>query len=114
MPYKPKKISRAYKPERVAFQRENDNSRFYNSWKWRKTSKAFLTLNPICKCQDCLANDVVKPATVSDHIRGLQFLLDNNIDPYDYNELQPMNDHCHNKKSGRESHAGRGGKGSNH
>ena len=114
MPKRPEKIARAYRPERVAFQRENDNSAFYNSWKWRKTSKGFLALNPICKCDECVKNEMVKPANVSDHVRGLQFLLDNNINPYDYKELQPMNDNCHNKKSGRESHRYKGGMGSNH
>jgi hypothetical protein len=105
MPNSPKKIKRAYKPEKKSFSRPVDLSWFYNQWKWRKTSKAFLKSNPICKCVDCVRDGVLKEANVSDHIRGLKYLLDNNINPYDWNELQPMNDKCHNKKSGRESHS---------
>ena len=43
------------------------------------------------------------PAHVCDHKRGLQFLLDNNIDPYNWDELQSGCHSCHNKKSGRDS-----------
>jgi hypothetical protein len=47
---------------------------------------------------------LVKEGHVADHIRGLQFLLDAGLDPYSFNELQTMNNSCHNKKSGRDAH----------
>jgi hypothetical protein len=50
----------------------------------------------------------VRPAQVADHKRGLQFLLDNGLDPYDLKELQSMSHECHNKKSGRDSHKKKG------
>lgn len=114
MAKKPQKIERAYKPERVAFERAVDHSEFYNSWTWRKTSRAYRSANPICECNDCKTDEVVRPAQVCDHVRGLQFLLDNNISPYDWDELQSMSSECHNKKSGSESHRFRRGMGSDH
>lgn len=102
MPRNPKNISRAYVPERVAFERPVDMSWFYNQTKWRKVSKAFRSANPVCQCESCAKNDIAKPAQVCDHKRGLKYLLDNNLDPYDYKELQSMSRECHNKKSGKE------------
>lgn len=99
----PKKIQRPWKPERKAFDRPIDFSWFYNSRKWRKTSKAYKEAHPICECDECTKDETVKPAKVCDHKRGLKFLLDNALDPHDWNELQSMSDECHNKKSGKET-----------
>ena len=98
----PKKIVRAYVSERVAFSRPVDMSPFYNTRKWRNVSKAYRSLNPLCECKNCKDHGLVKPAEVCDHRLGLKFLLDNQLDPYDYNELQSMSRECHNKKSGSE------------
>ena len=35
-------------------------------------------------------------------------MLDNNLDPYNDNELQSMAHQCHNRKSGRDAHKSRG------
>lgn len=102
MAQSPKKVKRNWKPERLAFDRPVDLSWFYNQWKWKKTSKAYRLANPLCECDDCKKNEIIKPAQVCDHIKGLKFLLDNNIDPFDWNELQSMSKECHNKKSGAE------------
>lgn len=104
MPSKPKKIKRPWVKERVAFGRRKDNSAFYNSRAWRKVSKLKREQDPLCECEECKALGRVRIGHVADHIRGLQFLLDNNLDPYDLNELQTMNNQCHNKKSGRDAH----------
>ena len=98
----PKKIQRSYKPERIAFERPVDLSWFYNQWKWKKISKAYRLQNPICECDECKKNEIVLPAEVCDHVRGLKFLLDNNLDPFDFKELKSMSKKCHNKKSGSE------------
>lgn len=103
MAKRPEKINRAYRPERKAFERHVDNSKFYNSWAWRKTSKAYRAAHPICECEDCKTTGIVKPAQVCDHVRGLQFLLENKLNPHDWYELQSMSHECHNKKSGRET-----------
>lgn len=108
MPSKPDNIKRPWVQERVAFGRRKDNSKFYNSRKWRKVSKLKRELNPLCECDECVRLGRVRQADVADHTRGLQFLLDNGLDPYDLKELKSMNHSCHNKKSGRDSHSNRG------
>lgn len=105
----PKKINRPWIKEKKAFERPIDFTWFYNDRKWRKVSKAYRDANPVCECAECKTAQTVKPAQVCDHIKGLKYLLDNNLDPYDWNELQSMSHECHNKKSGKESHrSGRG------
>ena len=107
MPYKPDNKQRHWVPERKAFGRRKDNSKFYNARKWRKVSVSYREAHP--QCEECLRNNRVGPAQVCDHIKGLDYLLDNNLNPYDEKELQSMCHACHNKKSGRESHGKRGG-----
>ena len=105
MPSFPIRKRKPWQEERVVQGRRiHDNSKFYNSRKWRKTSKAYKVAHPICECDDCLKNGYVKQSKVTDHIRGLQFLLDKNLDPYNWDELQAMSTRCHNKKSGRDAH----------
>jgi 5-methylcytosine-specific restriction protein A len=98
----PKKVQRSWKPERIAFERPVDFSWFYNQWKWKKVSKAYRLANPLCECDECKKDEVILPAEVCDHVRGLKFLLDNGLNPYDWNELKSMSKKCHNKKSGSE------------
>ena len=98
----PNKPKRSWVKERIAFERPTDLSWFYNTWKWKKTSKAYRESYPLCECDECKKGLVVKPAQVCDHKRGLKFLLDNNIDAFDWQELQSMSRDCHNKKSGSE------------
>ena len=104
----PEKKNRQWIVERVPFARRNDNSRFYNARAWRKVSKSYRLQYPICECDECKELNRVLPAEVVDHTRGLQFLLDNGLDPYNFNELKSMNHLCHNKKSGRDAHKTRG------
>jgi len=104
MPSKPKKINRAYKPivERVPFGRRRDLSSFYNARRWRKVARLFKQNNPFCIM--CDAEGVTGPPEVTDHIRGLGFLLDNGLDPYADEELQSLCHAHHNPKSGSEAH----------
>jgi hypothetical protein len=105
MPNKPKDIKRKYLPERKAFGgRAIDNSKFYNSWKWRKKSKQYRELHSLCECNECKELKRVRPAEVVDHIRGLSYLLQNGLDPFNDVELQSMSHECHNKKSGKQRH----------
>lgn len=103
MAKKPDKVVRSWVQPRKEFERPIDFSWFYNNRKWRNTSKSYRLVHPLCECKDCEVNEIVRPANVCDHIRGLKFLLDNGINPYDWEELQSMNNSCHNKKSGSES-----------
>lgn len=103
MPTAPKKIKRHWQKERVKQQRVVDMSWFYNSWKWRKFSKAFKQRNPLC-CM-CEAEGIATPSTVTDHITryvagGPGFELNDLKDKY----FQPLCDFHHNQKSGKEAH----------
>lgn len=104
MAKKPELKKRPWIEDRKPFARRRDNSKFYNSRKWRKISKLKRELNPFCECDECKSIGRIRPAEVADHIRGLQFLLDRGLDPYDLRELQSMSRECHNKKSGRDAH----------
>ena len=105
MPIKPVPKKKPWSEERkVQGRRLHDHSKFYNSRRWRKVSAAYKKENPLCECEECKSKGLIKEANVTDHIRGLSFLLNNGIDPYDFKELQAMNSSCHNKKSGREAH----------
>lgn len=84
------------------FARNRDHSKFYNASRWRKVSKAFRELNPLCV--DCSKEGKVSATQVADHILGLGYLLDNNLDPYDFQYLQGLCNSHHNKKSGSEAH----------
>lgn len=99
----PKKVNRPWMQERKAFERPVDLSWFYNQRRWRNVSKLYRQSHPLCECKECKQLQRTLPAEVVDHVRGLKFLLDNNIDPYDEKELQSMSKKCHNKKSGSES-----------
>ena len=97
MANKPNKIERSWVPQRKAFERENSNTGFYNSWPWRKKSKAFKINNPLCI--ECERNDLIVPVKVVDHIipinAGGAMLDDDN--------LQSLCESCHNRKSANES-----------
>ena len=102
MPSSPKKVKRSWLPEKKPFARHaKDNSKFYNSWTWRKKRKAKLQRNPLC--EECEAKDIVREATVVDHITPINEggckLCDDN--------LKSLCESCHNSKSGRESHKNR-------
>lgn len=105
MPNRPKKKNRPWRPpvNKTPFGRRlNNNYDFYNSTKWRKKSKSYRDKHPFCA--ECERNGIVGAAEVVDHKRGLQFLLDNGIDPFDDNELEGMCHHHHNVKSGKQAH----------
>lgn len=104
MPKKPENIKRPWVAERAAFSRSKDNSKFYNSYKWRKTSKAYRLKNPLCECLECKRDSKVKPAEVVNHKKGLNYLIENNIDPFNWDELESMAADCHNRFSGMQRH----------
>ena len=97
MPKKPNKIERSWVPQRKAFERENKNTEFYNSWHWRKKAKAFRIGNPLCV--ECVKKDQTVVAKVVDHVKPINAggarLDDNN--------LQSLCESCHNRKSAAES-----------
>lgn len=88
-------------PERKAHARRANRATdqaFYNSTRWRRTSKQNLFLNPDCAM--CAAAGLVTPADLTDHDRprnagGADF---------DNANLQSLCNRCHNIKSGKEAH----------
>lgn len=88
-------------PERKAFGRRKDNSKFYNGRKWRKVATSYRKNNPVCVV--CASEDVVGPADVCDHIDGYDRIVAEGRDPYSVSELQSLCHYHHNKKSGREA-----------
>lgn len=97
MASKPNKVVRSWVPQRAAFEREKDNSDFYNSWPWKKARKAFRLKNPLCK--HCEQNGEVKAARVVDHIIPIKA----GGEPLKESNFQSLCDKCHNIKSSNES-----------
>lgn len=102
MPIKPKKIKLGWIKPKKQHEREVDNTQFYNSGKWRRTSTSYRQAHPTCE-MDCLDEGVVGPAEVCDHKESLSSIQARGGNPYDWNLLQSGCHRCHNKKSGRES-----------
>lgn len=92
----PKKVKRSWRPERVAFQRENDNSEFYNSWKWRKKAKAYKESNPLCV--HCQREGIITAVYVVDHIVP----INSGGEQFDDSNSQSLCEMHHNKKSASE------------
>ena len=99
MPKAPKPIRPHWVPERKAFGRRNtDNSRFYESWPWRKLRKSFKEKHPCCiKCE---AEGIVRATAYVDHIQRIE----DGGAPLDEKNLQPLCKFHHNSKSGKEAH----------
>lgn len=93
----PKKIVRSWVPQRAAFERENGNKEFYNSWPWRKKSKSYREEHPLCVV--CEREGLVVQARVVDHIVS----INKGGDKFDDDNLQSLCDSCHNRKSSHES-----------
>lgn len=102
MAMKPKKIVRSWVPQRKAFEREKDNSDFYNSWPWRKFAKRFRLNNPLCV--ECEKKDLAIPAKVVDHI----VTINAGGARLDEANCQSLCESCHNRKSAGESRMGYG------
>lgn len=83
-------------PEKKPFEGINrSNQSFYNSTKWRKLSKAFKVLNPLCV--ECLQEGKTTPVDITDHIEP----IDKGGAKLDVANLQSLCHSHHNKKSGR-------------
>jgi len=100
MANKPKKVVRSWVPQRAAFEREKDNSSFYNSWPWRKFAKRFKQANPLCV--ECEKNDLVVPVKVVDHVVPINA----GGAKLDEANCQSLCESCHNRKSSHESRGG--------
>jgi 5-methylcytosine-specific restriction endonuclease McrA len=97
MANKPDKIVRSWVPQRKAFEREKDNTDFYNSWPWRKFAKRYKESHPLCV--ECEKKDMVVPVKVVDHI----IPVNAGGEKLDESNCQSLCESCHNRKSSHES-----------
>ena len=108
MPKAPQKKQRPWVAKRKPFEREQDNSWFYNSWKWRKFSSRFKKEHPLCEMQ-CKEQGIVTESTVTDHLyqygKGVPGWDLNNLNEKDF---QAGCDACHNSRSGKQGHGYKG------
>lgn len=85
--------NRPWYPKAKPFERikpKDSNYSFYNSTEWRKYSKAFKLLNPLCACG--------QPTHTTDHIKP----INEGGAIWDYENLQPLCKSCNFKKTGRQ------------
>ena len=101
MPIKPKKIRRPWERQASTPQegRKADDS-FYHTTAWRKTSRAYRKAYPLCECEECEKKERFWPAECVDHI----IPIGQGGAKLDWENLQSMNNKCHNRKSARERH----------
>jgi len=78
--------------------RLQDDSKFYNSYAWRKYRKIYLESHPVCVM--CEAEGIVTPANVVDHIVPIR----QGGDKFDEKNLQALCRRHHDVKSGRDRH----------
>ena len=78
--------------------RTEDNSKFYKSRAWQHIRLQVLMSEPLCR--SCYLNGIDTPAQVVDHVRPIS----DGGSRTDSNNLQPLCNSCHNRKSGREGH----------
>lgn len=65
---------------------------------WQRASRAFLAAHPLCECDDCRKNGLVRAAEVVDHFiphRGDMTLF------WDESNWRAMTKRCHDKKTAR-------------
>lgn len=108
MPNAPQKKKRPWVAERKPFEREQDNSWFYNDWRWRKFSARFKREHPLCemKCKDL---GIITASTVTDHIH--QYTEGGpgwNLNDLKDKDFQAGCDACHNSRSGKQAHGYKG------
>lgn len=98
MPIAPKPKRKPWQEKRVAHKRIADNSKFYNSRKWRNFRKQRLLEEPLCR--KCEAKGLVVEAKVLDHI----VRIEDGGDKLTRENTQPLCKKCHDSKSGKEAH----------
>lgn len=91
MPSLPKK-SRLSKPL-IKHARTRSNNKLYNDPEWRRYSTKYRSDNPYCAC------GCGKSADCVDHIIPINY----EGSFWDTRNHQGLNNHCHSRKSGRES-----------
>jgi len=79
-----------------------DNCKFYNSARWRKLRKAFLSEYPLCEF--CKAKNIITPATQVDHREPRRKRPDLALC---WKNLRSLCGSCHSKRTARDQARGR-------
>lgn len=74
---------------------DQSNYSFYNSYRWRKKSKSFRLLHPLC--EDCLSKGITKSSQMVDHI----IPISKGGDKMDDSNLRALCNSCHAIKTGK-------------
>lgn len=96
MPHLKKPTRRNYQPPRK--RKPTGNQAFLNTTAWRKTTKRYRQLHPLCEVSEAIG--VVAAAQCTDHIIARDF----GGSEYDPRNLMAMTKEYHDKKSGMETH----------
>ena len=99
-PHTFKRCPKCYSDSNKEYDKSRDKSlvEFYNSKRWRDTSKSFLKNNPLCVVCSY-------PAQITDHIKEIK----DGGSKYDWENLQPLCKSCHNSKTAEEKRKRGGG-----
>lgn len=97
MPNRFKNLPQNWKPKKIRKQKV-DNSKFYQSKKWRRVRKLYVMENPLCvKCEE---RGLITEVQEVDHIIPLRL----GGAKFDFENLQSLCKSCHARKSGKEAH----------
>ena len=93
-----KKVNTEYQKRRT----DIEEQAFYKSYRWQKLRKYKLSIDPLCEI--CLRKEIVKEATMVDHIRPIK----KGGDLMATDNLQSLCVSCHNRKKAKEMKGYRG------
>ena len=93
------KKRRSWQPKPTGLQGgRTEATGFYHSKAWRKVRAAVIKAEPLCR--ECNGKGMLTAAQVVDHITPMR----QGGEALEINNLQPLCNACHNKKSGKERH----------
>jgi 5-methylcytosine-specific restriction protein A len=93
MPYKPKTLLSKKNKTRKKEKRDSASIRGYN-YRWTKAREQYLINHPLCRCEECIANNKLTTANVIHHViehKGDYELF------WDQNNWLAMNKACHDR-----------------
>lgn len=105
MPNVPKNIRPSYLPKKEVQERRTFVNKRYHTSRWRKLRANIIANEPLCR--ECDRNGLTTLAQMVDHINPVSTGVNEANQDYlmwSADNLQPLCNRCHNKKSGQESH----------
>jgi 5-methylcytosine-specific restriction protein A len=94
-----RRLPQPWKPKKIRGENSKvDNSKFYQSKRWRKVRAMYVAENPLCVA--CEKRGLTTAVQEVDHVIPLRF----GGAEYDFSNLQSLCKSCHGRKSGKEAH----------